>query len=179
MAPIAKEVILVYRKEAFKGHESEIKRAMNGPVRCIVKADLMDKKITPDGSKIEAITIFHKEIDKEETILVDEVIVCHGFNQKNDLFEQNDVGLEVFNEYYIETTPQTKTAIHGVFALGDAASYTEKVHLIAGAFHDAINAVNAAKLYIDPKADAIGTVSTYADKLKPKVATVWKQYATE
>ncbi|SEL06778.1 thioredoxin reductase (NADPH) [Carnobacterium iners] len=179
LAPIAKEVILVYRREAFKGHESEIKRVTNGPVRCIVKADLVEKKLTPDGSTIEAVTILHKETDKEETILVDEVIVCHGFNQKNELFEQNDIGLEVFNDYYVQTTPQTKTVIPGVFALGDAASYTGKVHLIAGAFHDAINAVNAAKLYIDPKADAIGTVSTYADNLKSKVATVWKQYATE
>ncbi|MFO8070103.1 MAG: hypothetical protein R6U02_09060, partial [Alkalibacterium sp.] len=62
---------------------------------------------------------------------------------------------------------------------GDAAKYPGKVHLIAGAFHDAVNAVNAAKTYIDPQANAMGTVSTYADKLKPKAATVWKRYEKE
>lgn len=179
LAPIAKEVTLVYRREAFKAHESEIERVTSGLVKCKLQADLVDKKLSADGKIIEAITIRNKETAEEEMILVDEVIVCHGFNQKNELFEQNDVGLEVFNEYYVETTPQTKTAIPGIFALGDAASYSGKVHLIAGTFHDAINAVNAAKLYIDPKADAIGTVSTYADKLKPKVAKIWEQYTTE
>ena len=176
LAPIAKEVILVYRQEEFKAHESEIDKICSGPVKYRLQADLIEKKITPDGSKIEEITIFNKETKKAETFTVDEVIVCHGFNQKNQLFEQNDIGLKVFDNYYVKTTPKTETDISGVFALGDAANYSGKVHLIAGTFQDAINAVNAAKTYIDPKANAIGMVSTYSDKLRPKVAKVWDQY---
>ncbi|OJF93909.1 NAD(P)/FAD-dependent oxidoreductase [Alkalibacterium sp. 20] len=179
LAPIAKEVILVYRQEEFKGHEAEVERVLSGPVTCILQADLISKKLTPNGSSIETITLQDKETNREETLSVDEVIVCHGFNRKNELFEQNDVGLEVYDDYYVKASPQTETAIPGVFALGDAAKYPGKVHLIAGAFHDAVNAVNAAKTYIDQQANAMGTVSTYADKLKPKVATVWEQYATE
>ncbi|MGL4390441.1 MAG: hypothetical protein ACRCTN_06025 [Carnobacterium maltaromaticum] len=39
-----------------------------------------------------------------------------------------------------------------------------KLHLIAGAFQDAANAVNQAKLYLDPTAHSHAAVSSHNDK---------------
>ncbi|MDZ7835655.1 MAG: NAD(P)/FAD-dependent oxidoreductase [Alkalibacterium sp.] len=177
-APIAEEVILVYRKEHLKGHEAEVEKVLCGPVTCRLQADLIAKTFDASGTRIDSVTIRDQKTGEEETLSVDDVIVCHGFNRENELFDQNEVGLEVFDEYYVEATPQTETAVPGLFVLGDAAKYPGKVHLIAGAFHDAVNAVNEAKTYIDPQANRMGTVSTYDDKLKPKVSTAWEQYTS-
>ncbi|SFC38638.1 thioredoxin reductase (NADPH) [Alkalibacterium subtropicum] len=179
LAPIAKEVILVYRREHLKGHEAEVEKVLSGPVTCKLQSDLISKTLTPDEAGIAAITVRDAKTGQEESVSVDEVIVCHGFNRKNDLFEQNEIGLTVFEEYFVEATSEAKTAIPGLFVLGDAAKYPGKVRLIAGAFQDAVNAVNAAKTYTDPLANAKGTVSTYDDKLKQKVSSVWENYTSE
>ena len=47
-------------------------------------------------------------------------------------------------------------SVEGLYAAGDILSYEGKVHLITGAFHDAVNAVNKAKQYIQPEANKSG-----------------------
>lgn len=47
-------------------------------------------------------------------------------------------------------------------------SYDGKVHLIAGAFQDAVNAVNRAKTYIEPSANAFGMVSSHNEIFKER-----------
>lgn len=53
--------------------------------------------------------------------------------------------------------------IPGIFAAGDVVKHDGKLHLIAGAFHDACNAVNQAKQYIEPDAYEYGRVSSHND----------------
>ncbi|MOA51453.1 Ferredoxin--NADP reductase [compost metagenome] len=46
--------------------------------------------------------------------------------------------------------------------------YTSKVRLIAGAFTDAVLALNSAKLYIDPTATKVAYVSSHNERFKEK-----------
>ncbi|GED34047.1 hypothetical protein BCE02nite_51880 [Brevibacillus centrosporus] len=51
----------------------------------------------------------------------------------------------------------------GIYAAGDVLKYEGKVHLMAGAFQDAANAVNQTKLFIQPEAQKGGIFSSHND----------------
>ena len=54
-----------------------------------------------------------------------------------------------------------RTNIPGVFGAGDFITYGSKVRLIAGAFNDAVLAVNSAKMYLEPAASDMAGVSSH------------------
>ncbi|MNC54631.1 Ferredoxin--NADP reductase [compost metagenome] len=54
-----------------------------------------------------------------------------------------------------------ETNLPGIFAAGDCATNESKVRLIAGAFNDAIVAVNRAKQYLNPEAAKMAYVSSH------------------
>lgn len=62
----------------------------------------------------------------------------------------------------------SESSVPGIFAAGDILSHSGKLHLIAGAFQDAANAVNKAKQYITPSAYAYGMVSSHNDLFAQK-----------
>lgn len=98
----------------------------------------------------------------------DELIVNHGYDQENLLFRENNLGLNLENDFFVKAAPTGLTNVPGIFAAGDCIRYTGKVNLIAGAYADAVNAVNNAKTYIDPKADQFAMVSSHNQRLKNK-----------
>lgn len=62
------------------------------------------------------------------------------------------------------TTPERSSSL----SAGDILKHPGKVHLIAGAFQDAANAVNRAKMYIQPGADSYGMVSSHNAMFKER-----------
>ncbi|WP_237163390.1 hypothetical protein [Paenibacillus sp. BIHB 4019] len=54
-----------------------------------------------------------------------------------------------------------RTSVSGIFGAGDFITYGSKVRLIAGAFNDAVLAVNSAKLYLEPAASDMAGVSSH------------------
>ena len=72
------------------------------------------------------------------------------------------------DDYYLVGQGQCKTSVPGVFGAGDIISYDDKVNLLIGTFQDAVLAVNNAKMYIDPKADKYGMVSSHNEKFIEK-----------
>ena len=98
--------------------------------------------------------------DKVE-LAVDEVIISHGFDRERDLLDNSDVEVKMKNEWNIAGTPMSETSVPGIFAAGDVLAHDGKLHLITGAFQDAANAVNKAKQYITPTAEAYAMVSSH------------------
>ena len=92
----------------------------------------------------------------------------HGYDQENLLFRENNLGLNLENDFFVKAEPTGLTNVEGIFAAGDCIRYTGKVNLIAGAYADAVNAVNNAKTYIDPKADQFAMVSSHNQRFKNK-----------
>lgn len=71
--------------------------------------------------------------------------------------------------------PRMRTSISGIFGAGDFITYGNKVRLIAGAFNDAVLAVNSAKLYLDPIAPNMAGVSSHNARFYEKNKAIMKE----
>lgn len=72
----------------------------------------------------------------------------------------------MIDNHYIAGNAHSESSVPGLYAAGDILKYDGKLHLIAGAFQDAANAVNSAKQFIEPKADKFGMVSSHNEIFK-------------
>lgn len=110
-------------------------------------------------------TINHIETGESEQFEVDAVIVNHGL--KSDFGPLKEWGLDM-GEWCANVSDKLETNLPGIFAAGDFVDYTSKVRLIAGAFTDAVLALNSAKLFIDPTAAKVAYVSSHNERFKEK-----------
>ncbi|MEF2966664.1 NAD(P)/FAD-dependent oxidoreductase [Paenibacillus sp. M1] len=163
LAPIAKKVYLTYRKEVLKGHEAEVSKLMKSHVACLLNTSIEKLIGAPDREAIHSVLLKNNEDGSTVQLEVDEVVVSHGYDLDKDLLENSEVKIAMKNEYGIEGTPLSETSVAGIYAAGDILAHEGKLHLIAGAFQDAANAVNRAKQYITPEAEAYGMVSSHND----------------
>lgn len=147
IAPIAKEVTLIHRRDRFRAHEHSVEMLMKSSVNV-----LTPKEITQlhGDERIERVTIADVK-DKSDTmeLEVDAVIVSFGFISALGPIEE--WGLEIDNGSIVVNT-RMETSIPGFFAAGDITTYPGKVKLIAVGFGEAPTAINNAKVYIDPTA---------------------------
>lgn len=168
LEPIAKKIYLTYRKDMLKGHEAEVSRLMNSSVECLLNTTI-EKLVAADNHEtIEKVVL--KSIDDHTTreLEVDEVIINHGFERDSDLLKNSPLNIELKDDFYVKGTPMSESSVAGLYAAGDILHHEGKLHLIAGAFQDAANAVNKAKQYISPDANAWGMVSSHNDLFKQK-----------
>ncbi|WP_042221049.1 NAD(P)/FAD-dependent oxidoreductase [Oceanobacillus manasiensis] len=167
LEPIAKKVYVTYRKDHFTGHEADIQKLLDSSVEVIYESVITGLNGT---DVIESVTL--NDTDK---LAVDEVIINHGYDTVNDLIEQSDVTINMHPEYGIQGTSMAETSVPGIYAAGDAINYDGKVNLIAGAFHDAANAVNRAKQFIEPAAVKTAMVSSHHESFKTKNKKIYAE----
>lgn len=164
LEPIAASVTVVHRREQFGGHEKNIAR-MKASSAAVLTPYAVSQLHSSDGSTIDKVTISHIETEETREIPVDAVIVNHGL--KHDFGPLREWGLDM-GEWCANVTSSLETNLPGIFAAGDFVDYPSKVRLIAGAFTDAVLALNSAKLFIDPKAAKVAYVSSHNDRFKEK-----------
>lgn len=178
LEPIAKQVYLVYRKADLKGHEAEISKLMKSNVKCHLNTTI--ETLVADGNQTRVSQVVLKDCDgNTQTVEVDEMVINHGFESENTIFDNNTIGLTKHDDYYIATDQQGAVEIPGVYAAGDVVMHEAKLHLIAGAFQDAVNAVNQAKTYVEPSAFNRGRVSSHNDKFTEKNQGLIQQFFVE
>lgn len=165
LEPIAKKVIVTYRKGEFIGHEAEISKLKNSSVEIIYYTNIVGLE---GGTYIENVVLEHIETGDKQWVPVDEVIINHGYDKDDTLFKQSKVNLKLHERFGLKGNPFGVTSEPGIFAAGDSLNYEGKLHLIAGAFQDAVHAVNQAKQLIEPKADQMAMVSSHNELLKDK-----------
>ncbi|WP_432776237.1 NAD(P)/FAD-dependent oxidoreductase [Brevibacillus gelatini] len=161
LEPIAKKVYLTYRKEALSGHEAQVTQLLNSSATCFFNTTITKLIASSNQEKVERVELTNHLTGEVQELAIDEVIINHGYERDRSLLENSQVKLEMANEYFLAVKPNGATSEPGIFAAGDIISHEGKVHLIAGAFNDAANAVNQAKLYIQPDAQAGGMVSSH------------------
>ncbi|TQE91243.1 NAD(P)/FAD-dependent oxidoreductase [Ureibacillus terrenus] len=161
LEPIAKKVFLSCRKGRLNAHEAQVTQLLNSSVECLFYTEITRLIPNQDGTAIEQVELTNNETGEVTYLTVDEVVVNHGFAREKSLFEHGPLKVDFVNEYYIKGNVHCETNVPGLYAVGDAVDYDGKVHLIAGAYTDAVNAVNRAKLYVQPDAEATGMVSTH------------------
>jgi len=168
LEPIAKKVYVTYRKDSFNAHEAQVSQLINSSVDCFFHTEIT--KLIADSNRevIQQVELKNHLTDELSIVDVDEVVVNHGFVREKKLLEESDLSIEMANEYYIKGNGYSETSVPGIYAAGDIISYDGKVHLIAGAFQDAVNAVNKAKQFVDPEATGYGMVSSHNDIFKKR-----------
>lgn len=164
LVPIAKSVTVIHRRDMFGGHEKNVANMKASSARILTPHELTD--LHGNGKEIEAVTVQHLETGEKERIETDAVIVNHGM--KGDLSVLAEWGLKQGEWGLIEVNEQMETNLPGVYAVGDLCTHKSKVRLIAGTFVDGVNALNSAKLYIEPDAEKVAYVSSHNERFKEK-----------
>ncbi|MEO2005845.1 MAG: NAD(P)/FAD-dependent oxidoreductase [Candidatus Poribacteria bacterium] len=144
VAPIAKSLRVVHRRDVFRAHEGSVKEAMAMPVDFLLWWVVEDVHGT---DHLDAVTIRNTKTKETKTLDAQEVIVCIGF--KSDIGPLKEWGLDL-QKNSIVVDRHMETNRRGVFAAGDVAAYDGKLKLIATGVGEVCTAVNYAKNLIDP-----------------------------
>ena len=147
LAPVASELTLIHRRDAFRAHEDSVAKMRQTAAR--IKTFYELKAIEGNG-RAEKAVIYDNRSKAEETIPVDEIVVNIGFD--SSLGPIKNWGLETEGGQ-IKVDGMMQTSRSGVFGAGDIVTYPGKLKLIATGFGEACIAVNYAKHYLDPAAN--------------------------
>ena len=162
LAPIAKSVTLIHRRDQFRAHERSVKE-MFQVAKVYTWHEL--KEVRGDGTRVTQAVIFDNRTKEEKTLDVDAVIISIG--HKGDLGNMTKWGLNMKGRDIV-VNPKMETNLPGVYAVGDIASVegAPKLALIAVGFGQAAVAASMAKKYIDPNASVFAGHSSEMDKFK-------------
>ncbi|OAS82498.1 NAD(P)/FAD-dependent oxidoreductase [Metabacillus litoralis] len=172
---IAKKVYVTYRKDTFAGHEAQVTQLMNSSATCFFNTSITKLIACANHNDIERVELTNHETKEVSYLPIDEVIINHGYERDSTLLENSEVNVELSENYYISGNATSESSIDGIYAAGDILKHDGKLHLIAGAFQDAANAVNKAKQYIQPDATKNGMVSSHNEIFKKRNKEIVKQ----
>ncbi|WP_243525579.1 NAD(P)/FAD-dependent oxidoreductase [Bacillus pseudomycoides] len=175
LEPIAKKIYLTYRKDALAGHEAQVTQLMNSSVSCIFNTSITKLIAGEDHETIERVELTNHETGEISYLPIDEVIINHGYERDMTLLKNSDLNVKIADNYFIAGSTNSESSIEGLYAAGDILKHEGKLHLIAGAFQDAGNAVNKAKQFIQPDASEYGMVSSHNDVFKQRNRELIKQ----
>lgn len=175
LEPVAKKVYLTYRKDALKGHEAQASQLMNSSAECIFNTSITKLIASSNQEEIEKVELTNHETGEVSYLIIDEVIINHGYEQDTSLLNNSELKVEMVDDFYIKGSSTSCTSIEGLYAAGDILMHEGKLNLIAGAFQDAANAVNQAKQYIQPDASKVAMVSSHNEVFKKRNRELIKQ----
>lgn len=155
MGKIASEVTVAHRRHEFTGHESPVAQMK---AQASVMTPFSISRLYGTGDKIDRVELAHVETGEITHVEVDEVVVSHGYDRDFGNLVQWGLARE---DYGVSVDQRMRTNIPGIFGAGDFITYGSKVRLIAGAFNDAVLAVNSAKTYLEPAASDMAGVSSH------------------
>ncbi|BCB02728.1 NAD(P)/FAD-dependent oxidoreductase [Bacillus sp. KH172YL63] len=168
LEPVAKKVYIAYRKEALKGHEAQCAQLMNSSATCLLNTSISKLMAGADHETIEKVELTNHQTNEITYLPIDEVIINHGYEIDTSLLKNSSLKIDMVDQHYIAGSTNSESSIDGLYAAGDILKHEGKVNLIAGAFQDAANAVNKAKKYIQPDANAAAMVSSHNEVFKKR-----------
>ncbi|GAB6522400.1 MULTISPECIES: NAD(P)/FAD-dependent oxidoreductase [Bacillus cereus group] len=175
LEPIAKKVYVAYRKEELSGHEAQVKQLMNSSAECFFNTSITKLIAGDNHEAIEYVELTNHETGEVSHLPIDEVIINHGYERDITLLENSELDVAIIDNYYIAGNANSESSVDGLYAAGDILKHEGKLHLIAGAFQDAGNAVNKAKQFIQPDASEYGMVSSHNEVFKKRNRELIKQ----
>src|SRR4051794_11083332 len=144
LEPVARSVILVHRRDAFRAHHRTVEAVRSSTVEIVTKAE--GSALQGNGSLEEGqITVDGVTTTRPAQALV----AALGFIA--DLGPLQQWGIEV-RKRHVVVDSSMRTNLARVFAAGDVTEYPGKVRLIAVGFGEAATAVNNAAVVVDPAA---------------------------
>ncbi|CQR48425.1 Ferredoxin--NADP reductase [Paraliobacillus sp. PM-2] len=176
LEPIVNKIYLTYRGDTFKGHETVIKHLLSSKkVTSFFETNITKFIPSDSGDTIEQVELTELHTNKKHQLALDDVIVHHGYIRDTSLLQYSPLPITLHDDYFIAGSPSSESSVEGIYAAGDILHHEGKLHLIAGAYQDAANAVNMAKKYIDPEASRQAMVSSHNDELKQRNKAIIKE----
>jgi ferredoxin/flavodoxin---NADP+ reductase len=148
LVPITHSLTLIHRSDKFRAHEDSVKKLKDSPASIRTFHEL---RAIAGKDKIESAIIYDNRSKEQFELEVDFVLVNIGFDTSPGPLKE--FGLEMKGSKIIVDS-KMRTNRPGVFGAGDVATYEGKLPLIVTGFSEATIAVNFAKNFIDPKANA-------------------------
>jgi thioredoxin reductase len=146
LAPIARSVTVVHRRETFRAHETLVRQVLGLGIPLITSAEVV--AASGDGW-LGAVDVRSKRTKETVRLVAQEVVAALGFTA--DISVLGAWGLEVADRRLtVDTTMATN--LDRVYAAGDITDYPGKVRLISVGFGEAATAVNNAIAALDPEA---------------------------
>ncbi|WP_445489763.1 NAD(P)/FAD-dependent oxidoreductase [Niallia sp. 03133] len=175
LEPIAKKVYLTYRKSALAGHEAQVTQLMNSSAECFCHTSITKLIACENHDVIEYVELTNHDTGEVSNLPIDEIIINHGYERETSLLRNSELNIDMAENYYIAGNAASQSSVDGLYAAGDILHHDGKLHLIAGAFQDAANAVNKAKQFIQPDANRFGMVSSHNEVFKKRNRELVKQ----
>ncbi|WP_350285081.1 NAD(P)/FAD-dependent oxidoreductase [uncultured Croceitalea sp.] len=151
LADVASEVVLVHRRNEFRGALDSVEKARElaqmGKIKLYTKAEV---KELHGSQSLQAVVIKSTEQDVDPVFLeTDHFIPLFGLSPK--LGPLGNWGLEIAkNAIKVNNAKDYQTNIPGVFAIGDVNTYEGKLKLILSGFHEAAVMCQYAYQIINP-----------------------------
>jgi thioredoxin reductase len=161
---IAKDITLIYRGEELKAHEGPIKKLLSSDALIYTNTEIERLIADQEKTYVETVVAANRKTGEQLLLNPDHILIHHGFDRKPSLTideETCPVERDAEDPYYIRTNNKCESSLPGLFAVGNICLYEGQIVLIVGCFQDAMNAVNYAKMYLEPGAKEIGTVSSH------------------
>lgn len=147
LAPIARSITLVHRREHFRGHAATLARVRANENTTIV-TDCEVTALNGDvaAGRLDKVTLRHKS-GEERVVGTDHVIAALGFI--SDIGPLRSWGLELRGRS-IDVDRAMRTNLPRVYAAGDVADYDGKVKLMSVGFGEVALAMNHVAVDLDP-----------------------------
>jgi ferredoxin/flavodoxin---NADP+ reductase len=142
----AASVTLVHRRDGFRAHEASVNQLKSSKVQLKLFCEVKEFR---GKDRLESVVIVNTKTQQVETLAIDEVLACLGFDASSGPLAQWGLKLQGND---IPVTTKMETNLPGIYAAGDVAAYPGKVKLIACGFGEAAIAVNNAAAYLNPGA---------------------------
>ena len=148
LSNIAKKVILIHRRNEFRGADESVSNVQDlknkGQIEVLTPAQVVSLR---GSSKLDSVVI---DIDgKSKEIVVDYFIPLFGLVPK--LGPIKDWGLEIENNaIVVNNSLDYQTNIKGIYAIGDVNTYPGKLNLILSGFHEAAVMCHSAYSLLNP-----------------------------
>lgn len=154
LAPLAKSLTLVHRREGFRAQPVSVERlralaaAEPERIRIVIGrvSGLIEEGGALGGIKVEP---FEKDAAKR-AVRFDDLLVFYGLSP--NLGPIAEWGLGVEKRQIPVDTEKFQTSVPGIFAIGDVNTYPGKKKLILSGFHEAALVAFAVQKHLDPDA---------------------------
>ena len=151
LADVASEVILVHRRNEFRGVLESVDRVKElkdiGKIKLITPAEIVD---VHGDDRLESVSV-RKNNDPEEDFRIETDYFIPLFGLSPKLGPIADWGLEIEkNAIKVDNTLDYQTNIPGIYAIGDVNTYPGKLKLILCGFHEATLMCQSAFAKIHP-----------------------------
>ncbi len=149
LAPVAAKVMVVHRRPKFRAAPESAARLQQlvaeGAIELVTPYQL--HALRGEAGKLEQVVV--RDLDGVERVLGADILLPF-FGLSTELGPIADWGLNLErNQIPIEPTTGA-TAVPGIFAIGDVASYPHKLKLILTGFAEAAQAAHAAFAFVHP-----------------------------